>query len=62
MEEVFSILLKLLNGSNMDNNHLNGKKLTIQFLLMDGVKKMVKNIGCYKTVGEKNGENKEISE
>jgi len=62
MEVVFFILLKLLNGFNVENHNLIGKKLIIQFLLMVGVKKTVKNIGCYKTVGEKNGEKTEILE
>jgi len=62
MEEVFSTLSKLLNGFNMENNHLNGKELIIQFLLMVGVKKMAKNIGYYKTVGDRNGVKTETSE
>ena len=39
----------------------NRKKLIIQYYAMDGVKKMDKNTGCYKIVGEIAGVKMEIS-
>lgn len=38
------------------------KKLTIQYYALVGVKKMAPNSGCYKIVGEINGEKVVISE
>jgi hypothetical protein len=40
----------------------NRKKLIIQYYVSDGEKIRVINSGCYKTVGEINGEKKVISE
>ena len=40
---------------------MNRKKLIIQSYVMDGVKKMDKNTGCYKIVGETVGVKMEIS-
>jgi hypothetical protein len=40
----------------------NRKKLIIQYYVLDGEKIRVINSGCYKTVGEINGEKKVISE
>ena len=39
----------------------NRKKSIIQYYVMDGVKKMDKNTGCYKIVGEIAGVKMEIS-
>jgi len=38
------------------------KKLIIQSYVMDGEKRMVLSFGCYKTVGEMNGEKQETLE
>lgn len=40
----------------------NRKKLIIQYYVLDGEKNRVINSGCYKTVGEINGEKMVISE